>query len=94
MVCTTLDIESPIQAVCGKAARTDLGGGRAMKRASLPLPASGPGCVRTLSLPQRFIGSFGWSMSRWGSEVRNVPYVCMAASSGLQPRIAITRLML
>jgi hypothetical protein len=24
-------------AVCGKAARTDLGGGRAMKRASLPL---------------------------------------------------------
>jgi hypothetical protein len=34
----TLDNESPIQAVCGKAARTDLGGGRAMKRTSLPLP--------------------------------------------------------
>ena len=33
----TLDNESPIQAVCGKAARTDLGGGRAMKRTSLPL---------------------------------------------------------
>src|SRR5262245_63283133 len=33
----TLDKESPIQAVCGKAARTDLGGGRAMKRMSLPL---------------------------------------------------------
>src|SRR5689334_6550987 len=32
-----LDKESPIQAVCGKAARTDLGGGRAMKRTSLPL---------------------------------------------------------
>jgi hypothetical protein len=37
MVCTTLDKESPIQAVCGKAARTVLCGGRAMKRASLPL---------------------------------------------------------
>src|SRR5215831_18348965 len=33
----SLDKESPIQAVCGKAARTDLGGGRAMKRTSLPL---------------------------------------------------------
>jgi hypothetical protein len=32
MVCTTLDIESPIQAVCGKAARTDLGGGREVTR--------------------------------------------------------------
>jgi putative ABC transport system substrate-binding protein len=32
-----LDKESPIQAVCGKAARTDSGGGRAMKRTSLPL---------------------------------------------------------
>src|SRR5262245_42607470 len=32
-----LDKESPIQAVCGQAARTVLGGGRAMKRASLPL---------------------------------------------------------
>ena len=28
-------------AVCGKAARTDLGGGRAVKRASLPLRAPG-----------------------------------------------------
>jgi hypothetical protein len=28
MVCTTLDIESPIQAVCGNSACTDLGGGR------------------------------------------------------------------
>ena len=28
-------------AVCGKAARTDLGGGRAMKRTSLPLRAPG-----------------------------------------------------
>src|SRR6187551_92814 len=27
-----------VGAVCGKAARTDLGGGRAMKRTSLPLP--------------------------------------------------------
>jgi hypothetical protein len=35
-----LDKESPIQAVCGKAARTDLGGGRAMKRTSLPLLAT------------------------------------------------------
>ena len=33
-----LDKESPIQAVCGKAARTVLCGGRAMKRTSLPLP--------------------------------------------------------
>src|SRR6516162_4372313 len=33
----TLDNESPIQAVCGKAARTVLGGGRAMKRTFLPL---------------------------------------------------------
>ena len=32
-----LDKESPIQAVCGKAARTVLCGGRALKRASLPL---------------------------------------------------------
>ena len=33
-----LDKESPIQAVCGKAARTVLCGGREMKLASLPLP--------------------------------------------------------
>src|SRR5437660_10770586 len=32
MVCTTLDKESPIQAVCGKAARTDLCGGREVTR--------------------------------------------------------------
>ena len=31
-VCTTLDKESPIQAVCGKAARTDLCGGREVTR--------------------------------------------------------------
>ena len=37
VVCATLDKQSPIQAVCGKAARTDLCGGRAMKRTSLPL---------------------------------------------------------
>jgi hypothetical protein len=37
MALMPLDKESPIQAVCGKAARTDLGGGRAMKRTSLPL---------------------------------------------------------
>jgi len=37
MALMLLDKESPIQAVCGKAARTDLGGGRAVKRASLPL---------------------------------------------------------
>ena len=30
-----------VGAVCGKAARTDLGGGRAMKRTSLPLRAPG-----------------------------------------------------
>jgi putative tryptophan/tyrosine transport system substrate-binding protein len=36
-VCATLDKQSPIQAVCGKAARTVLCGGRGMKRTSLPL---------------------------------------------------------
>src|SRR6516165_482391 len=36
MALMLLDKESPIQAVCGKAARTDLGGGRAVKRAPLP----------------------------------------------------------
>src|SRR5215831_258361 len=37
----TLDSEGPIQAVCGKAARTVLCGGRAMKRTSLPLQRRG-----------------------------------------------------
>jgi hypothetical protein len=37
MASCILDKESPIQAVCGKAARTVLCGGRAMKSASLPL---------------------------------------------------------
>ena len=36
-----------VGAVCGKAARTDLGGGRAMKRASLPLPILLLRCVGT-----------------------------------------------
>jgi hypothetical protein len=34
---------------------------------------NGLGCVRTLSLPQRFLGSFGRSMSRRGSEVPECP---------------------
>src|SRR5262249_41956462 len=33
----TCAVTHPAGAVCGKAARTDLGGGRAMKRTSLPL---------------------------------------------------------
>jgi hypothetical protein len=41
-----LDKESPIQAVCGKAARTDLGEGRAMKRTSLPLQNTTFGTLR------------------------------------------------
>jgi hypothetical protein len=36
-LCEMIREFSPIQAVCGKAARTVLCGGRAMKRASLPL---------------------------------------------------------
>ena len=34
---TALPLAPEVGAVCGKAARTDLGGGRAMKRTSLPL---------------------------------------------------------
>jgi hypothetical protein len=48
MVCTTLDIESPIQAVCGKAARTDLGGGREVTRVPT---AKLRGCRWPVSLP-------------------------------------------